>query len=54
LRFAFYGRISTAEYQDAVSSRAWQVESAQRVVAGPGSDRGGVLRLRGVAEFALA
>jgi site-specific DNA recombinase len=36
LRFAFYGRISTAEYQDAVSSRAWQVESAQRVVAGRG------------------
>ncbi|GIE34869.1 putative recombinase [Actinoplanes italicus] len=36
MRFAFYGRISTAEYQDAVSSRAWQVESAQRVVAGRG------------------
>ncbi|PRX10585.1 resolvase-like protein, partial [Actinoplanes italicus] len=36
LRFAFYGRISTAEYQDAVSSRAWQVESAQRLVAGRG------------------
>jgi site-specific DNA recombinase len=36
VRFAFYGRISTAEYQDAVSSRAWQVESAQRVIAGRG------------------
>ncbi|MDI6105923.1 recombinase family protein [Actinoplanes sp. NEAU-A12] len=36
LRFAFYGRISTAEYQDPVSSRAWQVEAAQRVVAGRG------------------
>ncbi|RZU53248.1 DNA invertase Pin-like site-specific DNA recombinase [Krasilnikovia cinnamomea] len=35
-RFAFYGRISTAEYQDPVSSRAWQVEAAQRVVAGRG------------------
>jgi site-specific DNA recombinase len=36
LRFAFCGRISTAEYQDPVSSRAWQVEAAQRVVAGRG------------------
>jgi len=36
LRFAFYGRISTLEYQDPVSSRAWQVEAAGRVIAGPG------------------
>jgi site-specific DNA recombinase len=36
LRFAFYGRISTAEYQDPVSSRAWQVEAAQRVITGRG------------------
>ncbi|MCU7731196.1 recombinase family protein [Actinoplanes sp. KI2] len=36
LRFAFYGRISTVEYQDPVSSRAWQVEAAGRVVAGRG------------------
>jgi DNA invertase Pin-like site-specific DNA recombinase len=36
LRFAFYGRISTSEYQDPVSSRAWQVETAQRLVAGRG------------------
>lgn len=36
LRFAFYGRISTSEYQDPVSSRVWQVEAAQRVVAGRG------------------
>jgi site-specific DNA recombinase len=42
VRFAFYGRISTVEYQDPVSSRAWQVEAAGRVVAGRG---------RIVAEF---
>jgi len=36
LRFAFYGRISTDEYQDAASSRAWQLDSARRVVAGRG------------------
>ena len=36
LRFAFYGRISTIEYQDPISSRAWQVEAAGRVVAGRG------------------
>jgi hypothetical protein len=42
VRFAFYGRISTVEYQDPVSSRAWQIEAAGRVVAGQG---------RIVAEF---
>jgi site-specific DNA recombinase len=42
VRFAFYGRISTSEYQDPVSSRAWQIESAQRLIAGRG---------RIVAEF---
>jgi site-specific DNA recombinase len=36
LRFAFYGRISTAEYQDADSSRAWQLESAHRTIADHG------------------
>jgi hypothetical protein len=42
LRFAFYGRISTVEYQDPVSSLAWQVEAAGRVIARRG---------RIVAEF---
>ncbi len=42
VRFAFYGRISTVEYQDPVSSRAWQIESAGQVIAGRG---------RIVAEF---
>ncbi|MGC5054347.1 recombinase family protein [Micromonospora sp. DT48] len=32
LRFAFYGRISTADYQDAASSRAWQLDSAHRTI----------------------
>ncbi|WP_326553390.1 recombinase family protein [Micromonospora sp. NBC_01813] len=36
LRFAFYGRISTAEYQDATSSRAWQLDSANRTIADHG------------------
>jgi DNA invertase Pin-like site-specific DNA recombinase len=32
VRFAFYGRTSTADYQDPVSSRAWQVEIAKSVI----------------------
>ncbi len=36
LRLAFYGRISTGEYQDAASSRAWQVDSARQAIAGRG------------------
>ena len=36
LRFAFYGRISTADFQDRASSRAWQYESAVDLVAGHG------------------
>jgi DNA invertase Pin-like site-specific DNA recombinase len=31
-----YGRISTSEYQDPVSSHGWQLEAAQRLVAGRG------------------
>jgi site-specific DNA recombinase len=42
VRFAFYGRVSTAEYQDADSSRGWQRDSALEVIAGRG---------RIVAEF---
>jgi hypothetical protein len=42
VRFAFYGRTSTVEYQDPVSSAAWQREAAEGVVAGRG---------RIVAEF---
>jgi DNA invertase Pin-like site-specific DNA recombinase len=33
VRFAFYGRTSTADHQDPVSSRAWQVEIAKSVIA---------------------
>jgi site-specific DNA recombinase len=36
LRFAFYGRISTAEYQDPVSSRQWQYDNAARLIEGRG------------------
>ncbi len=36
LRFAFYGRISTGDYQDAASSRAWQLDSATQTIAGRG------------------
>ena len=37
LRFAFYGRTSTAEFQDPVTSRAWQREVAAALVAGHGT-----------------
>ena len=36
LRFAFYGRVSTEDYQDPVSSRRWQVDFAAELVAGRG------------------
>lgn len=36
LPFAFYGRTSTVEYQDRSTSRAWQREVAESVVAGKG------------------
>ncbi|RZU53179.1 recombinase-like zinc beta ribbon protein [Krasilnikovia cinnamomea] len=36
LRFAFYGRVSTKEYQDPVSSRRWQIDFAAELVAGHG------------------
>ena len=35
--FAFYGRTSTAEFQDPVTSRAWQREVAASLVAGHGT-----------------
>ena len=34
LRFAFYGRISTARFQDPISSREWQLEFAAGVIGG--------------------
>ena len=37
VRFAFYGRTSTAEFQDPVTSRAWQREVAASLVAGHGT-----------------
>ncbi len=36
LRFAFYGRVSTEDYQDPVSSRWWQYDFAAGLVAGHG------------------
>ena len=36
LRFAFYGRVSTEDYQDPVTSRARQVDQAGALVAGHG------------------
>ncbi|WP_246002455.1 recombinase family protein [Allorhizocola rhizosphaerae] len=36
LRFAFYGRVSTEDYQDPVTSRRWQFDSAAECVAGRG------------------
>ena len=34
LRFAFYGRVSTEDRQDPVTSLAWQVDRAGATVAG--------------------
>jgi hypothetical protein len=42
-RFAFYGRVSTEDWQDPVTSRARQRDQAAALAAGTG-DRGGVLR----------
>ncbi|MEO3763937.1 recombinase family protein [Streptomyces sp. B5E4] len=36
LRFAFYGRVSTEDYQDPETSRGWQLLRAQALVAGHG------------------
>jgi site-specific DNA recombinase len=36
LRFAFYGRISTRDWQDPQSSRAWQVAAAHDIIDGHG------------------
>jgi site-specific DNA recombinase len=37
LRFASYGRTSTAAFQDRASSRQWQHESAQDLITGHGT-----------------
>lgn len=42
LRFAFYGRVSTADFQEPESSRRWQRDVAEELIAGHG---------RVVAEF---
>ena len=36
LRFAFYGRVSTEDWQDPVTSRARQLQQAVMLVGGPG------------------
>ena len=36
MRFAFYGRVSTKDWQDPVTSRARQQDHAAALVAGPG------------------
>ncbi|WP_085067373.1 recombinase family protein [Catenuloplanes japonicus] len=36
VRFAFYGRMSTADYQDVTSSQQWQHDAASRLTAGHG------------------
>lgn len=36
LRFAFYGRVSTADFQERASSRRWQRDAAEALVAGHG------------------
>jgi site-specific DNA recombinase len=36
LRFAFYGRVSTEDWQDPVASRARQLQQATMLAAGAG------------------
>jgi len=36
VRFAFYGRVSTEDFQDHASSRAWQRNAANELIAGKG------------------
>ncbi|MGH3875412.1 MAG: hypothetical protein ACRDSK_00075 [Actinophytocola sp.] len=36
LRFAFYGRTSTKDYQDPASSQCWQRDVAENIIAGRG------------------
>jgi site-specific DNA recombinase len=36
VRFAFYGRMSTEDFQDYATSRAWQRSAADELVAGKG------------------
>jgi site-specific DNA recombinase len=36
LRFAFYGRVSTADFQEPASSRQWQRDVAEDLIAGRG------------------
>ncbi|WP_439658321.1 hypothetical protein ACSHWB_38950 [Lentzea sp. HUAS TT2] len=37
VRFAFYGRMSTSEYQDPQTSRAWQRAVSDELIEGVGS-----------------
>jgi hypothetical protein len=37
LRFAFYGRVSTEDFQDRASSRTWQREAASELIVGHGA-----------------
>src|ERR1051326_8507282 len=37
VRFAFYGRVSTADFQDPETSRQWQFDTAIDLVGGRGS-----------------
>ena len=53
LRFAFYGRVSTEEWQDPVTSRARQLQQAVMLTAGRGGDSGRVLRHGGEPHPAM-
>lgn len=37
IRFAFYGRMSTEDYQDPISSERWQLDCAEELIAGRGT-----------------
>ena len=38
VRFAFYGRMSTSEFQDPQTSRAWQRAVSDELIEGVGSN----------------
>src|SRR5258707_5084655 len=54
LRFAFYGRVSTEDWQDPVTSRARQLAQAVMLVAGGGGSLAGGFCTRPSPGAALA
>ena len=54
VRFAFYGRMSTSEFQDPQTSRAWQRAVSDELIDGVGSVVVEFLRRGEVASLVVA